>query len=1391
MKNLPIQAWLDGIATAILVISPQGEITFANRKALEILESTLEGVVGKPISFFVKNFDEKTIEALAKRTAPTTFAFKTFIICPSGKKISVLVTPSLVWDNGELRALILTLEKAPPSPPPAQYLPILASVARAASSSLHLEEIAEAVYKELAKAIPLDAFYIALYYPETEELDFIIRVDEGIKEPRERRKLAPGLTQIVLKNTAPLLIADLEKEPYPFTLWGTGKVPRSYLGVPMIAEDKVMGVISVQSYTPASYSWEDVEMLMTVASHLALTFRNALLHDQIVKLANRLSILNEIARHTIILTDIENILQKITQIIWEKLGHYGVLLFLVEGEEAVLRAVAGELARVAGPGYRQHLSQGIIGWSITRNEITLCNDVLKDSRYIPGPVPLGLVKSELCVPISFKGKTIGAIDLQDTQPGAFSPEDATTLEAVASLVAIVLHNARLYQSLREERKLLRTSADALPLEIMVLNQDMMIVAANRTLLENYKLTLGEVIGKPWRDVLKSSEIEARVQEAFRENRLVVWEEKEGEKAYRAFVTPVPETPWAVLGRQDITSEKALAEKLKIIHKLGRELVMAQDEDYVIQAVLEAAYSALGFKTVAYLEVDRTENIIRLRGIKGYELSRDFSLPLDGEKGLTVAAVRSGELLYVPDVTKDPRFVPGPRELNTRSEVDIPVKVRGEVTGVLNVEDEREDAFSPEDIRLLTTLADYMGIALENIRLFQAEKKSRILAEALSRAVVRLSSTLELESILDLILEQVSSIVQGDAFNILFVEGDKAKVIRARGYEKFGLAEMVQGLILPLYPNLRRMMETGQVVLIPDTESEPEWVKIPGFEWLRSYVAAPIRLGSETIGFLCVDGTVPGQFSYEDARRLEIFASAAAVAINNARLTYELKESEARYRSLSEEWELTFNSINDAVFIASNDFTILRANKATAKLLGFSSPEELIGFKCYTLVHGTREPTPDCPFNKMLATQKPVSEEIEEPHLKRILSIGLFPVFNQEGQIVSFVHSIRDVTAEREFRERLFQAEKLASIGQLISGVAHELNNPLTSVLAHAQLLSLDPSMPESARESLKWIEEEARRAASIVQNLLDFVRRRPPKREMTDINELIRKTISLRAYEMRVENIETKTELAPFLPLTLADPQQLQQVFLNIIINAEQAMYEAHRGGTLIVRTSLTPENYIRIEFCDDGPGIPKEHMSRIFDPFFTTKEKGTGMGLTIAYNLVKEHGGRIWARNNTPEPGVTFFVEIPLTAGEEEKWAEELLKQLEEKLPSARALVVEDEKAIAIVLETFLMREGIEVHTVADGEEALKILENQDFDLIISDVRLPKLSGMALYDMVKASKPHLADRFVFITGDVLTPATEAFLHSTGSLYLMKPFSISQLREVTEKALRKRRDAVC
>jgi len=228
-------------------------------------------------------------------------------------------------------------------------------------------------------------------------------------------------------------------------------------------------------------------------------------------------------------------------------------------------------------------------------------------------------------------------------------------------------------------------------------------------------------------------------------------------------------------------------------------------------------------------------------------------------------------------------------------------------------------------------------------------------------------------------------------------------------------------------------------------------------------------------------------------------------------------------------------------------------------------------------------------------------------------------------------------------EQLIVTDRLASIGELSSGIAHEINNPLTSVIGFSDLV-LGKDIPDDVKEDLRVINREAQRTAGVVRNLLTFARKHAPEKKPMDINKTIQTVLELRAYEQKVNNIQVNTQFAPDLPEITADGFQLQQVFLNIIINAEHFMTEAHGRGTLTITTELV-EDIIRASFADDGPGIAEENLGYLFDPFFTTKEvgKGTGLGLSISYGIITEHGGRIWAESELGK-GATFVVELPIS---------------------------------------------------------------------------------------------------------------------------------------------------
>jgi signal transduction histidine kinase/CheY-like chemotaxis protein len=365
---------------------------------------------------------------------------------------------------------------------------------------------------------------------------------------------------------------------------------------------------------------------------------------------------------------------------------------------------------------------------------------------------------------------------------------------------------------------------------------------------------------------------------------------------------------------------------------------------------------------------------------------------------------------------------------------------------------------------------------------------------------------------------------------------------------------------------------------------------------------------------------------------------------------------------------------------------------------------------------------------------------------------------------------------RDLYHQLLQAEKLAALGQTISGVAHELNNPLATILTWAERLS-QRELDDQTRRGLDTILSESERAAKIVRNLLTFARKRHTTRTMVDMNEVVRETLALRSYDQSVSNITIVEALAAGLPQVFADPHQVQQVLLNLIINAEQAMISSHGRGTLVLHSwhNLERESVV-LEVSDDGPGVPEDVQPRIFDPFFTTKEvgKGTGLGLTVAYAIVQEHGGRLTLKSEA-SGGATFAVELPADAGSLKAAVTAAREPPVERVSGVVVLVVEDEAALGAAVAESLHDAGFEVDRAGDGLDALDRLREKSYDLIICDLKMPRLDGAQFYRELGATRPEMTRRIMFVTGDVAGTEAERFLDESGCRWLAKPFRLKDL----------------
>jgi len=384
-----------------------------------------------------------------------------------------------------------------------------------------------------------------------------------------------------------------------------------------------------------------------------------------------------------------------------------------------------------------------------------------------------------------------------------------------------------------------------------------------------------------------------------------------------------------------------------------------------------------------------------------------------------------------------------------------------------------------------------------------------------------------------------------------------------------------------------------------------------------------------------------------------------------------------------------------------------------------------------------------------------------------------------AELAAFAIKLRiDFTEQERLQRHLIQSEKLASLGETIAGIAHEINNPLTSILTNAQLLALRRG-GASDEASINAIVLESKRTADLVKNLLAFSRKESKRREAIGVNELIKQAVNLKRYQLRVNNIELIAEPCEISHPVLVTAQQMQQVLLNLLNNAEQALANLDRPGVIRVEAERSGDR-VFITVRDNGDGIPAHVMPFIFDPFFTTKKlgEGTGLGLSIAHTLIESHGGTISAQS---EPGETIFIiELPLAR------SPQLITPSRETQPLptpparqskriGRVLVVDDEAAIVDAICEFLDIQNITADKANDGNEALKLLGEHRYDAIISDIRMPGLDGPQLYERAAAILPAYRTRFLFMSGDLVRDNTQNFVSSLSCACLAKPFPLQVL----------------
>jgi len=677
----------------------------------------------------------------------------------------------------------------------------------------------------------------------------------------------------------------------------------------------------------------------------------------------------------------------------------------------------------------------------------------------------------------------------------------------------------------------------------------------------------------------------------------------------------------------------------------------------------------------------------------------------------------------------------------------------------------------------------VGIVLWRLwrRLMRSEHERRRAAEELNRRLSELFSLQELSYVLsdsielDRIVEQVVRYAvrfldaQG-ALLAMLGEGpnDPLRVAAAEGTLSTLRGQTIQGDDAGL---VARSTGREHLELIRNSGAEPT-VIVKGFQ-ASAAAAVPLRSHGTVIGTLIITDPREGVFVPEDIRLLSTLATHAAVVIANARF-FEM------VRRAKEQWETAFDALSEGIAVVDDEGRVRRSNRALASLLGMPL-QNVIGTPLAGALLGKSNA-----LQELLAAtrrgERPAPLVARSEPLRRAVRVNVarIPGAATEHSIVVMVE---DVTEQQALETQLVQSEKLAAVGQLVSGVAHELNNPLTSIAGLSEFLLEQKELGKKDRGHLQVIQEQAERAGRIVRNLLTFARKGSAERVPVDLNDVIRRTLSLTAYDLKLKDITVERELSGALPEVFGDRHGLQQVVLNLITNAAQAVAENPRERPREITVSTWFDGQVHLRVADTGPGIPDEITQSVFTPFFTTKEpgKGTGLGLSLTYSIVESHGGQITLEPRNPRGGAAFRVDLPPAPADAVRPA--LTPAHGTPLPAASPavkrtiLLVDADPAVQRTIKALFARDGHDVEVAGDPQHAVDLALGGGFDLVITDARAmaPGKRGTLLAEELVSRMPALRDRIIVATGDV-RPTTEETLARLGVRYVRKPFNLRDLR---------------
>lgn len=564
--------------------------------------------------------------------------------------------------------------------------------------------------------------------------------------------------------------------------------------------------------------------------------------------------------------------------------------------------------------------------------------------------------------------------------------------------------------------------------------------------------------------------------------------------------------------------------------------------------------------------------------------------------------------------------------------------------------------------------------------------------------------------------------------------------------------------------------SGKPYLCNDTSTDPFY--FPLFPGVTSELAVPVISRGKLLGLINIDSFLPNAYSPADVEILCMLADHAAIALEKAHRF-------ASEQSARQEWEQIFEAIHDGLIVCDERFDVQRVNRGFLSMFDFK-PEQVLQRSASEVLKGLDFFQSGTGWWQRILQEGRGEQKARNPENGRSFLLSATHTTLNEQSV--YLVTLRETTRQDELQEKVHQSEKLACLGQMIAGVAHELNNPLQTVIGFSELLSHTQG-DERKGDQLRLIHQEAQRACRLVKTLLLFSRSQSPEMGDVPVNAFMERALDNWQKLYQTRSVELVLSLPEEHSYIMADRFQIEQVLYNLLNNAQQAMqnFRTRADAKIEVTASLTPQ-YVRLQVKDNGPGIQAEHLPRIFDPFFTTKKQGagTGLGLAICYSIVIRHGGHIWCESEVGK-GTSFLIEFARHRNVVRPVKPAIIQRTH--LHNRRALVIDDEPTIGVLISEILRSENAQAESVTDAREALRLLELNRYDVIICDLKMPLMNGQQFYINVRQKHFKMATRVIFATGDLETEYKE-FLQREGPFEIVnKPFDMEQLLDTVERVI--------